>query len=62
ALIARELDEMGCFVMISNADIPYIRSLYEDSFNVFNLEVTRWVRSDGKRYKVGDLIITNYRF
>ncbi|MDY6866209.1 MAG: Dam family site-specific DNA-(adenine-N6)-methyltransferase, partial [Halobacteriota archaeon] len=40
ALIARELDEMGCFVMISNADIPYIRSLYEDSFNVFNLEVT----------------------
>ncbi len=60
ASTAKELDKMGCFVMISNADIPYIKSLYKDSFNSYNLEVTRWVRSDGKRYKVGELIITNY--
>ena len=60
ASTAKELDKMGCFVMTSNADIPYIKSLYRDSFNIYSLEVTRWVRSDGKRYKVGELIITNY--
>lgn len=60
ALIAKELTKKGCLVMISNADIPYIKSLYKDSFNVYDLEVTRWIRTDGKRYKVGELIITNY--
>ena len=60
ALIAKELTKKGCHVMISNADIPYIKSLYKDSFNVYDLEVTRWIRTDGKRYKVGELIITNY--
>jgi DNA adenine methylase len=60
ARIAKELTKKGCLVMISNADIPYIKSLYKDSFNVYDLEVTRWIRTDGKRYKVGELIITNY--
>ena len=60
ALIVKELTKKGCLVMISNADIPYIKSLYKDSFNVYGLEVTRWIRTDGKRYKVGELIITNY--
>ena len=60
ALIVKELTKKGCLVMISNADIPYIKSLYKDSFNVYDLEVTRWIRTDGKRYKVGELIITNY--
>jgi DNA adenine methylase len=60
ALIAKELTKKGCLVMISNADIPYIKSLYKDSFNVYGLEVTRWIRTDGERYKVGELIITNY--
>ena len=60
ALIVKELTKKGCLIMISNADIPYIKSLYKDSFNVYNIEVTRWIRTDGKRYKVGELIITNY--
>lgn len=60
ARIAKELTKKGCLVMISNADVPYIKSLYKDSFNVYDLEVTRWIRTDGKRYKVGELIITNY--
>ncbi len=46
--------------MISNADIPYIRSLYKDIFNLYELEVTRLIRADGKRYKVQELVITNY--
>ena len=60
ARIAKELTKKGCLVMISNADIPYIKSLYKDSFNVYDIEVTRWIRTNGERYKVRELIITNY--
>jgi DNA adenine methylase len=60
ALLAKKLTSKGCYVLISNADGPYIRSLYEDDFNIFELEVTRWIRSDGKRYKVKEVAITNY--
>ena len=60
ALLAKKLTLKGCYVLISNADGPYIRSLYEDDFNIFELEVTRWIRSDGKRYKVKEVAITNY--
>jgi DNA adenine methylase len=58
ALLAKKLTSKGCYVLISNADGPYIRSLYEDDFNIFELEVTRWIRSDGKRYKVKEVAIT----
>ena len=61
ASIAKMLDERGCLIMISNADIPFIRSLYDDSFYIHELKVTRWIRTDGKRYKVGEVIITNYK-
>ena len=60
ALLVKKLSNKGCFVMISNADIQFIRSLYEDSFYIKKLEVIRWIRSDGKRYKVGEVVITNY--
>lgn len=60
ALLAKKLTSKGCYVLISNAESPYIRSLYEDDFNIFELEVTRWIRSDGKRYKVKEVAITNY--
>lgn len=59
ASFASRLDQKGCFVMISNADIPYIRRLYQ-SYNIHELEVMRWIRADGKRYRVGEVIITNY--
>jgi len=60
ARIAKIINEIGCYVLISNADTPYIRSLYEDDFNIFELEVTRWIRTDGKRYKAKEIAITNY--
>jgi len=60
ALLAEELTKRECRVLISNADIPFIRSLYEGGFNIYGLEVTRWIRADGKRYKVRELAITNY--
>jgi len=60
ALFARKLTNKGCYVLISNSDTGYIRSLYTDDFNIFELEVTRLIRADGKRYKVKELAITNY--
>ena len=60
--IAKKLSLNGAFILISNSDTEYIRSLYkkEDGFNIHELEVTRWIRTDGKRYKVNEVAITNY--
>jgi DNA adenine methylase len=60
AQIAERIRKKGCYILISNADMPYIRSLYEENFNIFEIEVTRWIRTDGKRYKVKEIAITNY--
>jgi DNA adenine methylase len=57
---ASKLNKNGCFLLISNADTPYIRNLYKDEFCIEPLDVIRWIRSDGKRYKVRELIISNY--
>jgi DNA adenine methylase len=60
ANVAMELDRRGCYVLISNTDTEYVRSLYADKFNIFELEVTRWISSKGERYKVKELVIRNY--
>jgi len=57
--IVKRLNEKNCYILLSNADLPYIRSLYDD-FNIFEKDVIRWVRSDGKRYKTKEIAITNY--
>lgn len=57
---AKELSCKGCQVLISNASIPFIYSLYENDFNIYEMEVTRYVKTDGDRYKVKELAITNY--
>lgn len=60
ASVANMLNERGCYVMISNADMPYIRFLYESIFNIYEIEIMRLIRADGKRYKVREIAITNY--
>lgn len=59
ANLANELAEKGCFIMISNSDVPKIRELYRD-WNKYKLPVVRWVAANGKRHKVNELVITNY--
>ncbi len=54
-----ELDKKGCKVLISNVDTEFIRSLY-NGFNITEQDVTRWVRADGKRYQVSELLVYNY--
>jgi len=57
----RQLSEKGCFVMLSNADLPAVTSLYK-GFRINRLNALRWVGSNGDRYSVSEVVITNYRF
>ena len=45
--------------MMTNADTPVIRKLYEE-LNMRPLPVTRFVTCKKEKYKVSELIITNY--
>lgn len=59
AEMATLLSDRGCRVLISNADTGFIRSLY-DGFKVSERGVTRWIRTDGKRYQVNEIVARNY--
>ncbi len=56
---ARRLARLGCLVMISNADTPFIRKLYKH-WNITRLHVTRWITCKAQKHKVDELVITNY--
>lgn len=58
--VARELKERGVYVMLSNADVPLARELYE-AWSGFRIEVLKAPRSinskAGSRGKVQELVI-----
>jgi DNA adenine methylase len=58
--VAHELSRDGCSVLVSNADVEQIRSLYRD-WHTVSLPVRRWVAANGTRHTVNELLITNYR-
>ncbi|MFT8362774.1 MAG: DNA adenine methylase [Sporolactobacillus sp.] len=55
------LDKKGCFVMLSNADVPLIRNLYQDYAPTTHVaSATRAINSKSSgRGKVDEVIITN---
>ena len=58
-----ELDERGCFVMLSNSDCDFIRNLYTDlkNFKLYQVYATRSINSDAsKRGKISEIVIANY--
>lgn len=59
AEVFRTLDSRGCFVMLSNANLPVVRNLYR-GFPLHRLSVTRFVSSQSVKHQVGELVITNY--
>ena len=60
AKIFKELDEKGCFVMLSNHNTKLINELYGD-YNIYVIEAKRNINSNGKkRGAVEEVIITNY--
>jgi len=54
-----ELSSRGCLVMLSNAYQKKIVNLYEQ-FHIFRLNVIRWLGSNGDRFKVREIVVTNY--
>jgi len=59
AEVFRNLDRTGVKVMMTNADIPLIRSLYR-AYPLHPLLVTRYVTCKKKRHRVTELVVTNY--
>jgi DNA adenine methylase len=55
----RSLAEKGCYVMLSNSFQKEIKSLFVD-FNFFRLDTMRWVGSNGDRFGVREIVVTNY--
>jgi DNA adenine methylase len=53
------LNNRGCLVMMSNADIPLIRKLYKD-YNLHSLPVRRYITCKSVKHQVSELIIRNY--
>jgi DNA adenine methylase len=59
ANIYKSLDRKGCKVMLSNSDQPQIRLLYP-GYRITKLDVIRWLGSNGKRFHVDEIVVTNY--
>ncbi len=58
--VAKLLSARGCNVLISNSNTEFIRSLYKKHFIIHELELRRWIRTDGVRYIIKEVAITNY--
>ena len=60
AKVFKQLDNKGCFVMLSNHNTTLINELYKD-YNIHVIQAKRNINSDGKkRGEVEEVIITNY--
>lgn len=59
AEVFKSLNKKGCLVMMSNSDQKSIRDLY-DGFPMETIKVTRLIGSNGDRFKVDELVVTNY--
>ena len=59
ARIFRMLARKGCMVMLSNADQKKVVALYK-GFRIQRLAATRWLGSNGDRFRVREIVVTNY--
>lgn len=58
--VFRALDRRGCKLMLSNSDVPFIRSLYAD-FQIDTVAAPRAINCNAKkRGKVTELVVRNY--
>jgi DNA adenine methylase len=54
------LNQLGCRVIMTNADLPVVRRLYR-GYSITAISVRRYVTCKKIRHSVGELVITNYR-
>ena len=61
ARVYKDLDDRGCYVMLSNHNTTLINELYND-YNIHVINAKRNINSKGeKRGSVEEVIITNYQ-
>lgn len=56
---AKTLNNIGAYVMISNAETPMIKNLYK-GWKISKVSAYRYVNCKANRKAVSELIITNY--
>jgi DNA adenine methylase len=58
--VYKALDRRGCRLMLSNSDVPFIRSLYRN-FNIDTVAAPRAINCNAKkRGKVTEVVVRNY--
>ncbi len=57
--VFKKLARKGCLVMLSNAAQDKVLSLYSQ-FRIHHLHTTRWLGSNGDRFGVREIVVTNY--
>lgn len=60
AKVFRELAKRDCLVMLSNSYQKEVLSLYK-KYHRKKIDVTRWLGANGDRFKVKEVVITNYK-
>lgn len=58
-----ELNKLGCFVMLSNSDTPFINKIYSGfkGIHITKVEAGRAINSNGSgRGKITEVLVTNY--
>ncbi|MBN2341960.1 MAG: DNA adenine methylase [Deltaproteobacteria bacterium] len=59
--VIEQLDQRGCYIMLSNSDVPWMKKRYR-KFHIEKVSASRNVNSKATaRGHVGELIVTNYR-
>ena len=59
AVLFKDLDKRGCFVMLTNHDTRLIRDLYKD-YRIDVVSVRRAINSDATKRRGTEVIVTNY--
>lgn len=59
AKVFSELSNRGCLVMLSNSGQERVIDLYK-RFHISKLNVIRWLGSNGDRFRVHEIVVTNY--
>ncbi len=58
--IFKLLDKMGCYVMLSNSNTPFIRNLFKE-YNITEVFANRFINSKAEgRGQITELVIRNY--
>ena len=59
AALFKRLDSIGAKIMLSNNDVPLVRSLY-DGYNIQSLDVKRMINRNANKRTGKEVLITNY--